>query len=57
MIRITAADQLFYIVTKCNTDIAIVESFISLLFSTIEVIHICRLTLNAICCYPHAECC
>lgn len=39
MIRVTAADQLFYIVTKCNTDITFVESCISLLFSTIEVIN------------------
>ncbi|KAL5475916.1 hypothetical protein EMCRGX_G025794 [Ephydatia muelleri] len=36
MIRVTAADQLFYIVTKCNTDITLVEACISLLFSTIE---------------------
>ncbi|XP_064393950.1 probable ubiquitin carboxyl-terminal hydrolase FAF-X [Halichondria panicea] len=36
LIRVCAADQFYYIVTKCNTNTALLISFISNLFSTIE---------------------
>jgi ubiquitin carboxyl-terminal hydrolase 9/24 len=36
LIRITAADQLFYIVTKCSVSTSNFISFISLLFSAVE---------------------
>ena len=37
LIRITAADQLFYIVTKCSVSTPSFISFISLLFSAVDV--------------------
>ena len=37
LIQSSASDQLFYIVTKCNTNLAINISFISLLFSALDV--------------------
>ena len=37
LIRITAADQLFYIVTKCSVSTSSFIKFISLLFSAVEV--------------------
>lgn len=37
LIQSSASDQLFYIVTKCNTNSAINISFISLLFSALDV--------------------
>ena len=37
MIRITAADQLFNIVTKCSISTSSFLAFIALLFSAVEV--------------------
>ena len=37
LIRVCALDQLFYIITKCNTNTSVLVAFISLLFSAIEV--------------------
>ena len=37
LIRVSALDQLFYIITKCNSNASVLVSFISLLFSAIEV--------------------
>lgn len=39
LIRVSASDQFFYIVTKasCNSSTSLLVSFISLLFSAVEV--------------------
>ena len=37
LIRVSACDQFFYIVTKANNNSAILVSFISQLFSAVEV--------------------
>ncbi len=37
LIRVSASDQFFYIVTKANNNTTLLVSFISLLFSAVEV--------------------
>ena len=37
LIRMSASDQFFYIVTKANNNTSLLVSFISLLFSAVEV--------------------